>query len=77
MGTVPQANQALQPREVHIAVACERVSGKARTRRKNAAFFRQGEWYFLPVGDLAVDEALVLKNEPISPGAQEHGDVLP
>ncbi len=68
VGTVRQAKEALQPREVQNAVARRHVSGKARNRRKNAAFVRQGEWFFLPVADMAVDEALVLKNEPLSRG---------
>ena len=37
-------------------MARKRVSGKARNRRKNAAFVRQGEWFFLPVGHLPVDD---------------------
>ena len=54
--------------EVQTAVARRHVSGKARNRRKNAAFIRQGEWFFLPVADMAVDESMVLKNEPLSRG---------
>jgi hypothetical protein len=68
VGTVRQAMEALQPREVQNAVARRGVSGKARNRRKNPAFIRQGEWFFLPVSNIAVDEALVLKNEPLSRG---------
>ena len=68
VGTVRQAKEALQPREVQNAVARRHVSGKARNRRKNAAFIRQGEWFFLPVADMAVDESMVLKNEPLSRG---------
>jgi hypothetical protein len=68
VGTVSQAKQALQPREVQSAVARKAVSGKARNRRRNAAFVRQGEWFFLPVADMAVDESLVLKNEPLTRG---------
>ena len=68
VGTVRQAKQALQPREVQNAVARKAVSGKARNRRRNAAFVRQGEWFFLPVADMAVDQSLVLKNEPLTRG---------
>lgn len=68
VGTVRQAKQALQPREVQNAIARRGVSGKSRNRRKNAAFIRQGEWFFLPLADFAVDEALVLKNEPLRRG---------
>ena len=68
VGTVDQAKMALQPNEVKNAVARNRVSGKTRNRRKNAAFIRQGEWFFLPVGELVIDENLVLKNEPLRRG---------
>jgi len=68
VGTVRQAKQALQPKEVQLAVARNSVSGKARNRRKNAAFVRQGEWFFLPVEDPVVDQALILKNEPLRRG---------
>lgn len=68
VGTVRQAKEALQPPEVQRAVARRGVSGKARNRRKNSAFVRQGEWFFLPVADFAVDEALVLTNEPLRRG---------
>ena len=68
VGTVRQAKQSLQPPEVQTAVARKHVSGRARNRRKNEAFVRQGEWFFLPVADVAVDEAWVLKNEPLRRG---------
>jgi hypothetical protein len=68
VGTVRQAKEALQPREVQNAVARRHVSGKARNRRKNAAFVRQGEWFFLPVADITIDDALVLTNEPLRRG---------
>lgn len=44
------------------------LKAKARSRRKNAAYRRQGEWFFLPVADMAVDEKLVLRDEPLSRG---------
>lgn len=68
VGTVRQAKEALQPKEVQSAVARNKVAGKARNRRKNAAFVRQGEWFFLPVADMVVDASLVLTNEPLRRG---------
>src|SRR5947199_1847652 len=53
VGTVRQAKEALKPAEVLTAQARQGLKGKARNRRKNAAFVRQGEWFFLPAGDLA------------------------
>lgn len=68
VGTVKQAKQALQPNEVQLAVSQKRLSSKSRNRRKNAAFVRQGEWFFLPVANFAVDDCLVLKDEPMRRG---------
>lgn len=68
VGTVRQAKEALKPAEVQSAQARKRIGGKARNRRKNAAFIRQGEWFFLPVPGFTVDVSLVLKNEPLRRG---------
>jgi hypothetical protein len=68
VGTVRQAKEALKPAEVQTAQARKRLKAKARNRRKNAAFIRQGEWFFLPVHSFAVDEKLVLVNEPLRRG---------
>jgi len=68
VGTVRQAMEALQPIEVRSAVARNRVSGKSRNRRKNAAFIRQGEWFFIPASNISIEEQLVLQNEPLSRG---------
>jgi hypothetical protein len=38
-----------------------------RNRRRNEAFVRQGEWFFVRVpAGFPVDEKLILKNEPIA-----------
>src|SRR5438067_9390685 len=58
VGTVRQAKEALKPAEVQTAQACKGLRAKVRNRRKNAAFIRQGEWFFIPDGDSAVDEKL-------------------
>jgi hypothetical protein len=44
VGTVRQAKEALKPAEVLSAQAGKRLRAKARNRRKNASFVRQGEW---------------------------------
>jgi hypothetical protein len=65
---VPAAMAALQPAEVQAAA--RRVARpQDRLRRRNAAFVRQGEWFFIPEPRLVVDERLVRRNEPISRGA--------
>lgn len=68
VGTVRQAKEALKPPDVQVAQARQRLGAKARGRRKNAAYVRQGEWFFLPVPGFAVDEKLVLPNEPLRRG---------
>ena len=68
VGTVRQAKEALKPAEVLAAQADKRLRGEARNRRKNAAFVRQGEWFFLAVPGFAVSERLVLPHEPLTRG---------
>jgi hypothetical protein len=68
VGTVRQAKEALKPTEVQNAQTREGLKGRARSRRKNAAYIRQGEWFFLPEFGLVVDENLVLRDEPLSRG---------
>jgi hypothetical protein len=68
VGTVRAAKEALKPAEVRTAQALARVGGAAGNRRKNAAYRRQGEWFFIPTPELVVHEALVLRDEPITRG---------
>jgi hypothetical protein len=68
VGTVRQAKEALKPADVLAAQVKEGLRAEARNRRKNAAYRRQGEWFFLPVKDMHVNEQLVLRNEPLSRG---------
>jgi hypothetical protein len=68
VGTVRAAKEALKPAEVRAVQARLRVGVAAGNRRKNAAFRRQGEWFFVPAPKLKVDEALVLCNEPLTRG---------
>ena len=68
VGTVRQAKEALKPSDVRAAQGRTGLKGNARNRRKNAAYRRQGEWFFLPVKDMHVDERYVLRNEPLSRG---------
>ena len=68
VGTVRQAKEALKPAEVQTAQASHGLRAEARNRRKNAAYRRQGEWFFLPVPSFSVDESLVLRDEPLRRG---------
>jgi len=69
VGTVRQAKEALKPAEVRILQAEKGIKAKARNRRKNAAYIRQGEWFFIPA-DILVDKQLVLRHEPLSRGGR-------
>src|SRR4051812_34212366 len=68
VGTVRAAKEALKPREVQVAQGRAGLRSDARNRRKNAAYRRQGEWFFLPTPGLKVDEKFVLRHEPITRG---------
>jgi hypothetical protein len=63
------AMDALKPREVIDALRRQGVKGDARQHRKNAAYVRQGEWFFLPMPKLHVVKRDVLCNEPLIRGA--------
>jgi hypothetical protein len=63
---VAAAKAALQPELVRTAVG--RARPKDPFRRRNAAYVRQGEWFFVPAPELDPPEAFVLRNEPLSRG---------
>ena len=67
--SVRQAMDALQPEPVRDALTRNHVSSRKRYERKNRAFRRQGEWFFVPEPSLSVDKKLVLRNEPLRRGA--------
>jgi hypothetical protein len=68
VSSVKRAMEALQPAEVRSAVQRRVKRIKNRLRRRNHAFVRQGEWFFVPVPELIVNKSLILRNEPISRG---------
>lgn len=63
---VTTAREALKPEAVRLAQ--QGVASKALLRRKNAAYIRQGEWFFIPTPQLAPSELFVLHDEPINRG---------
>jgi hypothetical protein len=64
---VATAMEALQPRAVRREAA--RLRPKDRLRRRNAAFVRQGEWFFVPTALWPEPLASqVLRDEPLSRG---------
>lgn len=63
---IQKAKVALQP--PMIREAARSLRSKHRMRRRNSAFVRQGEWFFVPVADLQPSKSSVLRNEPLSRG---------
>jgi len=68
VSNVIAAMEALQPPDVRTAVGRKVKRTKNRLRRRNEAFVRQGEWFFIPAPELSVNPKLVLRDEPISRG---------
>ena len=66
--SVRAAMEALQPAEVRQAVASRLKHARKGLLRRNEAFVRQGEWFFIPEPKLAPEESAVRRNEPISRG---------
>ena len=66
---VETALAALQPPRVRLALRANLKRQKHRFDRRNEAFVRQGQWFFVPEPRLTVPEWLVLRNEPLSRGA--------
>ena len=66
---VQSAKDALKPAEVWAALREHNVPSDHRNQRRNAAFIRQGEWFFIPRPRLKVAKAVILRNEPIRRGA--------
>jgi hypothetical protein len=61
---VQAAKAALQPDIVRASL--RRVRAKDRLRRRNAAFVRQGEWFFVPAPTVDDDGHAVFRNEPLA-----------
>ena len=62
--SVVQAKEALKPRVIRVRQTQLGVPTRLRNRRKNAAFRRQGEWFFVPAsawGRDPINEKFVLQ----------------
>jgi hypothetical protein len=66
VGNVRQAKEALKPPEVQARQVG--LKAKDRSRRKNAAYVRQGEWFFVPAEIEGPDPLRVLRHEPLARG---------
>src|SRR6188768_1140608 len=65
VSTVADAKESLKPPQVRAAQSRAGLNREEAQRRKNEAFIRQGEWFFVPVPGMNVDAKRILRNEPI------------
>jgi hypothetical protein len=63
--SVDAAKEALKPPVVGASQLSTGLKRKRRHSRRNPAFLRQGEWFFVPCPDFHPDDWLVLRNEPL------------
>jgi hypothetical protein len=68
VSNVLTAMNDLRPTDVRESLRFNSLKTRDRLRRRNAAFIRQGEWFFIPEPNLIVPERLILTHEPISRG---------
>ncbi len=66
--TVLQAFEALKPGIVRGSVLQHHVKRKDRNRRRNAAFVRQGEWFFVPAPAFDPGRLVSHHHEPLRRG---------
>jgi hypothetical protein len=67
VSTVKTAFEALKPSPVRALENRFGVKPRKRNRRRNEAFVRQGEWFFVPVDNPRfINERLILRDEPIA-----------
>jgi len=69
---VPSAMEALKPDVVREQQLRKGVKGRKLKRRKNKAYIRQGEWFFMPIVGFEPPKPLILKNEPIRRSGKPH-----
>ena len=69
VSSVQTAFDALKPTAVRGLERRLGVKPRKRNLRRNEAFIRQGEWFFVPiVNQTSINPRLVLRNEPIARG---------
>lgn len=68
VSTVEKAKEALKPEQVLNREQMIGLPSTEKHSRKNAAFKRQGEWFFVPVWSWKAPKNLILKNEPFNRG---------
>lgn len=72
---VREAMEQLKPKPVREALRSKKIKGERRQRRRNEAYVRQGEWFFVPLAeDQSPGATCVHYAEPLSrgPGSKPH-----
>lgn len=69
VSTIRTAMEALKPRAVRFEQTRQEVPTRRQNRRKNEAFIRQGEWFFVPARGFTPRNGVILHNEPIRRGS--------
>ena len=67
VSTVADAMESLKPSEVQAAQVKAGLKTRQRKTRKNRAFRRQGEWFFIPARGL--NPRFIVRDEPIRRGS--------
>lgn len=62
--TVAEAKEALKPASVREIQ--KKVKPSKRNHRRNSAFKRQGEWFFIPAPEFEADKEEIHRNEPVT-----------
>ncbi|MDR2755531.1 MAG: hypothetical protein LBC20_07465, partial [Planctomycetaceae bacterium] len=65
VSNVLTAKESLKPNIVITAQKLKGVSNKKKNRRRNEAFIRQGEWFFVPAPEIEPPKWLIIRNEPM------------
>jgi len=68
VSNVRTAMEALKPAEVVAAQNQMNVKMRNRNRRRNEAFVRQGEWFFLPAPEINPAKWMIIHDEPLIRG---------
>lgn len=66
--TVQQAKDALKPTFARQAVHNKGIKAKNRDERKNTAYERQGEWFFIPFGPRLLLRTALNRHVLVRPG---------
>lgn len=66
--TVQQARDDLKPELVREREKRVKVKRSKRNKRRNEAFVRQGEWFFMPTDFIPGKKAIIGNNEPLIRG---------